>query len=42
MELRLPKEIIQWLDEVRGEKSRQGYIVNELYKLKNKEQLKIR
>lgn len=34
MELRLPKEIIEFLDKVRGSASRQGYIVSHLFKLK--------
>ena len=35
MELRIPKEVIDWLDKVRGEKSRQAFIVSLLVHLKD-------
>lgn len=28
MEIRIPKELLEYLDAVRGEKSRQAYLVN--------------
>lgn len=33
MDLRIPQEVLVWLDSVRGEKSRQAFIISILVKL---------
>jgi len=40
MTLRIPQELITWLDSNRGSFSRQGYIINTLFKLMKEEKIK--
>lgn len=37
MNIRLPKELVLWIDLVRKEKSRQSFIIDVLYKDKKKD-----
>lgn len=39
MELKLPKPLIHWIDEVRGKMSREAYIVHNMVNLMNQDKI---